>query len=88
MMICLTALLLDKGYRTIVHLMNDSGDLLRQNLDRFKLAGLAPAPRNSAELAASPLVPGHSAVIFCKKNGKERRNLNSPLRVHRIALRG
>jgi hypothetical protein len=75
MMICLTALLLDKSYRTIVHLMNDSVDLLRQNLDRFKLAGLAPSPRNSAELAAAPLVPGHSAVIFCKKNGKDLKKL-------------
>jgi hypothetical protein len=75
MMICLTALLLDKGYRTIVHLMNDSVDLLRQNLDRFKLAGLAPAPRNSSELATAPLVHGHSAVIFCKKNGKDLKKL-------------
>src|SRR5205823_6232383 len=47
MMICLTAGLLDNGHKTNVHLMNDSVDLLIQNLDRFKLAGLAPAPRNS-----------------------------------------
>ena len=42
MMICLTAKLLDAGHGTIVHLMNDSVDLLIQNLDQFKLAGLAP----------------------------------------------
>jgi hypothetical protein len=71
MMICLTAGLLDNGHKTIVHLMNDSVDLLRQNLDRFKLAGLAPAPRNSTDLANSQLVPGHNAILFCKKNAKD-----------------
>lgn len=71
MMICLTAKLLDAGHRTIVHLMNDSVDLLMQNLDRFKLAGLAPAPRNASDLANSPLVPGHNTVLFCKKNAKD-----------------
>ena len=50
MMICLTARLLDEGYSTIVHLMNDSVDLLSQNLARFKASGLAPAPRSSSEL--------------------------------------
>jgi hypothetical protein len=71
MMICLTARLLDAGHRTIIHLMNDSVDLLMQNLDRFKLAGLAPAPRNASDLANSPLVPGHSTILFCKKNAKD-----------------
>lgn len=71
MMICLTAKLMDTGHRTIVHLMNDSVDLLRQNLDRFKLAGLAPAPRHASDLANSPLVPGHNAILFCKKNAKD-----------------
>lgn len=71
MMICLTAGLLDSGHKTIVHLMNDSVDLLMQNLDRFKLAGLAPAPRNSTDLANSPLVAGHNAIVFCKKNAKD-----------------
>lgn len=80
MMICLTALLLDNNYRTIVHLMNDSVDLLRQNLDRFKLAGLAPAPRNSSDLANAPLVSGHSAVIFCKKNAKDLKKLIESLK--------
>ncbi len=75
MMICLTAALLDHGYKTIVHLMNDSVDLLMQNLDRFRLAGLAPAPRNSTDLANSPLIVGHSAIIFCKKNKKDLEKL-------------
>src|SRR5688572_9005083 len=34
MMICLTAKLLDSGSKIIIHLMNDSVDLLRQSLDR------------------------------------------------------
>jgi hypothetical protein len=80
MMICLTARLLDAGYKTIVHLMNDSVDLLMQNLDRFKLAGLAPAPRNATDLTNSPLMPGHSAVLFCKKNSKDLQKLIAALK--------
>lgn len=75
MMICLTAKLLDDGHKVIVHLMNDSVDLLVQNLDRFRLAGLAPAPRNATDLASSPLVKGHPAVLFCKKNSKDLQKL-------------
>lgn len=71
MMICLTARLLDSGHKIIIHLMNDSVDLLMQSLDRFKLAGLAPAPRNASDLSNSPLVPGHKTVLFCKKNPKD-----------------
>jgi hypothetical protein len=80
MMICLTARLLDQGSRTIVHLMNDSVDLLMQNLDRFKLAGLAPAPRNASDLANSPLVAGHHAILFCKKNAKDLTKLIESLK--------
>jgi hypothetical protein len=80
MMICLTARLLDEGHKTIVHLMNDSVDLLMQSLDRFKLAGLAPAPRNASDLANSPLDPGHSAVLFCKKNRKDLEKLLEALK--------
>ncbi len=79
MMICLTAQLLDLGHKTIVHLMNDSVDLLAQSLDRFKLAGLAPSPRNSSDLAQSPLVPGHEVVVFCKKNARDLRKLITAL---------
>ncbi len=67
MMICLTARLLDSGHKIIIHLLNNSVDLLMQSLDRFRRAGLAPAPRNATDLANSPLVPGHSAILFCKK---------------------
>ena len=35
MMICLTAKLLDSGFPIIVHLLNDSVDLLSQNLSRL-----------------------------------------------------
>jgi DNA replication protein DnaC len=48
MMICLTAKLLDENRDVIVHLLNDSVDLLGQNLGRFKMSGLAPAPGTSA----------------------------------------
>jgi hypothetical protein len=75
MMICLTASLLDDGHRTIVHLTNDSVDLLAQSLDRFRRAGLAPAPRSASDLANSPLVKGHEAVLFCKKNAKDLQKL-------------
>lgn len=71
MMICLTARLLDEGNKLVVHLLNDSVDLLVQSLDRFKAAGLAPAPRSASELAQSPLASGQRAILFCKKNAKD-----------------
>lgn len=80
MMICLTARLLDAGHKIIVHLMNDSVDLLMQNLDRFRLAGLAPAPRNATDLANSPLTVGHRAILFCKKNSKDLQKLIAELK--------
>lgn len=72
MMICLTAKLLDNGHQFIVHLLNDSVDLLGQNLGRFKLSGLAPAARNFSEiLDPSIKLTGQKSVIFCKKNGSD-----------------
>ncbi|WP_263350512.1 Z1 domain-containing protein [Acidicapsa acidisoli] len=72
MMICLTGRLLDSGHRTIIHLMNDSVDLLNQNLRRFKEAGLAPAAKSSFELAASAKVPlSQEMVVLCKKNATD-----------------
>jgi hypothetical protein len=69
MMICLTAKLLDDGHSIIVHLMNDSVDLLNQNLQRFKDSGLAPAPRGSSELLQSSTDHNpKELVVFCKKN--------------------
>lgn len=79
MMICLTARLLDAGHRIIVHLLNDNVALLKQNLDRFMRAALAPSPRDAADLANSPLVSGHNAILFCKKNPKDLRKLISEL---------
>src|SRR3954451_24813809 len=68
MMICLTAKLLDDGHSIIVHLMNDSVDLLNQNLQRFKDSGLAPAPRGSSELLQSSTDHNpKELVVFCKK---------------------
>src|SRR5437660_4412307 len=50
MMICLTAKLLDEGRSFIVHLLNDSVDLLNQNLGRFQASGLAPSAQNYTEI--------------------------------------
>ncbi len=79
MMICLTARLLDDRHKIIIHLLNDSVDLLRQSLDRFTVAGLAPTPRNVTDLVHSPLVRGHNAILFCKKNAKDLKKLISNL---------
>lgn len=87
MMICLTARLLDEGHKVIVHLMNDSVDLLRQNLDRFQLAGLAPAPKTSADIIASPVSGGDSLVVFCKKNARDLEKLITALEsVERVVV--
>lgn len=75
MMICLTAKLLDEGYPFIVHLLNDSVDLLGQNLGRFKLSGLAPAARNFSEILDPAIKLTGRHVIFCKKNGSDLRKL-------------
>lgn len=76
MMICLTAKLLDKGHSTIVHLMNDSVDLLTQNLKRFKASGLAPGPRSLSELLqSSESQKPQELVVFCKKNYRDLDNL-------------
>ncbi|WP_339765419.1 Z1 domain-containing protein [uncultured Hoeflea sp.] len=69
MMICLTAKLLDNGHKVIVHLMNDSVDLLAQNLERFGSSGLSPAPMNSIE-AIKKGVFDSEVIVFCKKNGR------------------
>ena len=83
MMICLTAKLLDEGHRFIIHLLNDSVDLLGQNLLRFKHSGLAPSARNFSEIL-DPVIDIRSTpqVIFCKKNGKDLRKLIE--RIHGI----
>lgn len=76
MMVCLTAKLLDKGHRLILHLLNDSVDLLGQNLKRFKTSGLEPAPRNFSEILDPAVdLKSHQHVVFCKKNGSDLRKL-------------
>lgn len=76
MMICLTAKLLDEGYRFIVHLLNDSVDLLGQNLGRFHASGLAPSAQNFMEITDPAInVNVGTFVVFCKKNGNNLRDL-------------
>lgn len=76
MMICLTAKLLDEGYRFIVHLLNDSVDLLGQNLGRFHSSGLAPSAQNFMEIVDPSIdVKAGTFIVFCKKNGNNLRDL-------------
>jgi hypothetical protein len=76
MMICLTAKFLDDGHRVIVHLLNDSVDLLSQNLKRFKQSGLAPAPKTSSEIISSDVdLTKQELVVFCKKNARDLEKL-------------
>ena len=76
MMICLTAKLLDEGYRFIIHMLNDSVDLLGQNLGRFKLSGLAPSAKNFSEIL-DPMIDVQNGqyVVFCKKNANDLKKL-------------
>ncbi|HXI05425.1 MAG TPA: Z1 domain-containing protein [Bradyrhizobium sp.] len=80
MMICLTAKLLDDGNRIVIHLLNDSVQLLQQNLDRFQRSNLSPAARNFSDV----IEPEYSFangfhVIFCKKNASDLAKLNQKL---------
>ncbi len=88
MMICLTGKLVDEGYPCIVHLLNDSVDLLDQNLGRFKESGLAPAAKNFTEVL-DPAVKLHGGqhVLFCKKNPNDLRKLLDKVeKLHRIVV--
>jgi DNA replication protein DnaC len=80
MMICLTARLLDDGRMFILHLLNDSVDLLGQNLGRFQKSGLAPAAKNYTDIL-DPAVPitGRQHVVFCKKNPRDLDKLRQKL---------
>lgn len=81
MMICLTAKLLDEGFEHIVLLVNDNIDLQSQNLERFRKAGLSPAPRSLQEIKAlEPLKSSVPAVVFCKKNPRDLEALLEKLR--------
>jgi hypothetical protein len=80
MMICLTAKLLDDGHRVVVHLLNDSVQLLQQNLERFQRSNLSPSAKNFSEV----IDPDYSLksgyhVIFCKKNASDLAKLNQKM---------
>jgi hypothetical protein len=72
MMICLTAKLADAGHRIIIHLLNDSVQLLQQNLDRFQRSRLSPAAKNFSDILDPDfsLKTGHH-IVFCKKNASD-----------------
>ena len=76
MMIALTARLLDEGFNFIVVLLNDSVQLLEQNLERFLRSGLDPAPKKFSEVL-DPVIEIHGSpwVVFCKKNSADLQKL-------------
>jgi hypothetical protein len=76
MMIALTAALLDRGSKIVVLLLNDSVQLLTQNLERFRRSHIDPAPKNFSEVLDSSVKIGHNEwIIFCKKNSKDLQKL-------------
>lgn len=76
MMIALTAKLLDEGHKIIIILLNDSVQLLEQNLERFARSGLDPAPKKFAEILDPNIEIGKSNwVIFSKKNSGDLQKL-------------
>lgn len=76
MMIALTAKLLDIDFQIVILLLNDSVQLLGQNLERFQRSGLAPAPKKFSEVLPPEIAIGkHQWVIFCKKNSKDLQKL-------------
>lgn len=80
MMICLTAKLLDAGHRLIIHMLNDSVDLLDQNLRRFHAAGLAPPAQNFSEIMDPSIhLSTGTHVVFCKKNTHNLQDLINKL---------
>lgn len=76
MMIALTSKLLDEGYKVIVALLNDSVQLLGQNLERFQRSGLSPSPKKFSEILSPEIHVGDQQwVIFCKKNASDLQKL-------------
>jgi len=83
MMIALTAKLLDVGFKLVIVLLNDSVQLLGQNLERFQRSGLSPAPKKFSEILPPEITIGdHHWVIFCKKNSKDLQKLLEKLEGH------
>lgn len=80
MMIALTARLLDEGASIVIVLMNDSVQLLEQNLDRFLRSGMDPAPKKFNEILDPSInVRSGKWVIFCKKNAADLQKLIAKL---------
>lgn len=77
MMISLNAKLLDMEYTIIVNLVNDSRDMLAQNLNRFTSAGLNPAPKTHMDI--EKITFGRSYVFLSTKNAKNLQRLNDLL---------
>ena len=76
MMIALTAKLLDTGHRIVVVLLNDSVQLLGQDLERFQRSGISPSPKKFSEILPPEVAIGDRQwVIFCKKNAKDLQKL-------------
>jgi hypothetical protein len=76
MMIALTSKLLDEGYKIIIALLNDSVQLLGQNLERFQRSGLAPSPKKFNEILSPEIkIKDQQLVIFCKKNSSDLQKL-------------
>lgn len=82
-MIALTAKLLDYGIQIVVVLLNDSVQLLGQNLERFQRSGISPTPKKFSEVVSPDITIGdHRWIIFSKKNAKDLEKLNEKLRRH------
>jgi hypothetical protein len=80
MMIALTAKLLDEGHKIIIALLNDSVQLLGQNLERFQRSGLSPSPKKFSEILSPEIKIGEQQwVIFCKKNASDLQKLINKL---------
>ncbi len=80
MMIALTAKLLDEGYQIIIELLNDSVQLLGQNLERFQRSGLSPSPKKFNEILSPEIkIDDQQLVIFCKKNSSDLQKLINKL---------
>jgi hypothetical protein len=72
MMICLTAKLVDSGSQIVIHLLNDSVQLLQQNLDRFQRSSLSPAAKNFSDVLDPDIsLKTGEHIIFCKKNASD-----------------
>ncbi len=83
MMIALTAKLLDEGHKIVLILLNDSVQLLDQNLVRFQRSGISPSPKKFTEVLTPEVkIGGHQWVIFCKKNSKDLQKLIQKLDGH------